>query len=134
MRASGLFREVDFEGQLKCAPDVVVEANENPRLTTCDADAPMLLLYLGIIPVWYTCDSGHYFSRAEEDDHPFEFPWHDTLLFGWFPPLLNLFPGWTWKPPPPAQREESFRAFLLSIEPELLAGIEPQGRSACPRR
>jgi hypothetical protein len=132
MRASGLYREVDFEGQLACAPDLVIEVHDNPQLGTCDADAPMALLYLGIIPVWYTCDGGHYFSRVDGETQRFEFPWHETRLFGWFMPFLNLLPGWTRRPPPPGRLYDTFRAFLLSHASELLPETRSDGPSACP--
>jgi len=40
MRGTGLYRQVDFEAQLDCPADVVLEVIENPRLHKCDADAP----------------------------------------------------------------------------------------------
>jgi hypothetical protein len=132
LRASGLYREVDFEKQLSCAPDFVLEVYDNPRLG--DPDAPWVFLYLGVIPVPFESDTGHYFSRLGEGAEHFEFPWHETLLVGWFMPVLDLFPGWTLRPPPRSQRDDSFRAFLLAHRSELLAGPESATQGSCPSR
>ena len=121
MRASGLYREVDFEGQLACPADLLIDVHRNPRLASCDADAPFLLLTLGVIPVFYTCDHGHYFSRVDGDPMRFEFPWHETqLMLGWIVPPMNLLPGWTWKPPPRDKLNDTFRSFLISNASDLL--------------
>lgn len=134
LRASRLYREVDFEGRLESPPDLVIEVHENPRIAGCDADAPMMLLYLGVIPMWYSCDTGHHFSRVDSETRRFDFPWHETQLFGWLVPFLNLLPGWTWRPPEPSQRDDAFRAFLLSHRSELLAGSGDAERPRGPTR
>src|SRR5262249_34533267 len=89
------------------------------RLKTCDPDAPWVLLALGIIPMWTTCDRGTYFAIEGTQDH-FAFPWHETEVIGWISPVLDLFDGWTAEPPPSSQRAGAFRAFLLAHRAELL--------------
>lgn len=134
LRASGLYLKVDFEKQLKCSPDLVVEVEENPRLQSCDGDAVMALIYLGIVPVWYSCDEGHYFSLVGDKREHFAFPWHETQMFGWFMPIFDLFPGWTQKPPPRSQHDDAFRAFLLSHASVLLPARKGKARAPCPAR
>lgn len=134
MRESGLYRQVDFEGQLGCEPDLLIEVQENPKLESCDADAAMLFLFLGVVPVWYSCDRGHYFRRVDGDPKSFEFPWYATQLFGWFVPLLNIFPSWTLRPPPESERDDVFRAFLLSHQADLLPSPRRDRDSSCSAR
>jgi hypothetical protein len=133
LRASGLFYEVDFKGQLRCEPDLLIRAEKAPRLSDCDADAAMILIYGGVIPAVTTCDVGLYFSRVDLPSRKFDFPWHETELMGWIAPLLNLSPAWALRPDE-SQMDDTFRAFLLAHESELLDGIERKGAPRCPRR
>ena len=121
LREAGLYREVDFVHHLSAPPDFVLDTKRPPRLETCDPDAFLLMVYgLGVIPVWMTCDRGHYFA-VEATGERFAFPWHETLLLGWIAPIFDLSPGWTIRPPSPIRRYDAFRAFLLSHREELLA-------------
>jgi hypothetical protein len=133
MRATKLYYEVDFKSRLKCEPDIVLEVHKNPRLSDCDADAAMLLIYGGVVPAYTTCDQGHYFSWIDRPEKNFEFPWHETELFGWYGPILNLFPGWSWKPDN-SRLPDTFRDFLLLHESELFENVEPKGAPTCRER
>ena len=95
LRASKRFRLVDFEGQLPCPPDLILKTVDNPEPVYSDNDRVWGILALGIIPVWFSSDFGHFFVNVERPDDVFAFPWERTeVIMWWFNPLLWAFPGW----------------------------------------
>jgi len=125
LRASGLYREVDFEKQLQCVPDVVLELKRPPA--TCELRALPILLG---IPLWYTCDTGHYFARIDDAEARFAFPWQESVAIGGTAPLLIALPDWT-PSRAPARLDDTFRAFLLAHESELAAGARTDAEPTC---
>ena len=129
LRASNRFRLVDFERQLPCPPDLVVATVENPEPIPVDGDMGLLILYLGIIPIWHSWDGGHFFADVEHPDAIFAFPWTKTEVVWWLNPLLWAFPSW--------EREldheaplAGFSLFLGEHWERLTAGLDGR-ESAC---
>ena len=129
LRASNRFKLVDFEQQLTCPPDVVIMTVENPEPFHPDADAAWLFLYLGIIPIWGSSDSGHFFVNVDRPDDLFAFPWKRTEVIWWFSPLLWAFPGWERKVDHDAGLEE-FSLFLGENWERLTRDLQ-QGGADC---
>jgi hypothetical protein len=124
LRASGLFRAVDFERQLPCRADVVLELEGVLNVGRPNA------YFLAGIPLSITTDDGHYFARVDAPDTRFAFPFLRTQNFGGTAPLFALLPGVTLL----ANRTEladTFRAYLLAHEAELAAGATPDGDAVC---
>lgn len=123
LRATGLFSEVDLVTQLTHPPDVVLSARLSPAGRDAKINPYSYLFWictLGIVPIVASADTGVYFSRADEPNQVYSFPYPTDVVIGWAALFLNVLPDWSCLGVQ-HRYAESLRRFLLENRGRLFA-------------